>query len=335
QYLSFFSLRRSSAAPGTLTGSKTKEKRLQGGRVVQSRYLQYEKKVKKVTEMSSGGKPPEGEKPGTRRNREDSSGMAKGNLQSTMLEGPGTALPELELSAISGKHSFHPNSHSRACNSKDGPQLTDLQEAMDMMESQTLLLTLLTVKMENNLVHLEAKAEKDLQILCRERERLQAQVLQLRRQLLLSQKQQELNVALDTQIEMLSPFEAVAEQFREQYKKLATALDTTRHELPTRAIHLQGSGEELLDALQPALRTTFQLLGELGVDTTDASTQALCLLGELKDAIVKKDLELRRSVSQVLELSAEVSKEAALMNQEVWEEAQGAEACSQWYFSPD
>ncbi|XP_029415271.1 HAUS augmin-like complex subunit 8 isoform X2 [Nannospalax galili] len=268
--------------------------------------------------------------------------MAKGNLQSTMLEGPGTALPELELSAISDKSMVKKTPHvdrmmpkKAAAFKAPRKKSPDLQEAMDMMESQTLLLTLLTVKMENNLVHLEAKAEKDLQILCRERERLQAQVLQLRRQLLLSQKQQELNVALDTQIEMLSPFEAVAEQFREQYKKLATALDTTRHELPTRAIHLQGSGEELLDALQPALRTTFQLLGELGVDTTDASTQALCLLGELKDAIVKKDLELRRSVSQVLELSAEVSKEAALMNQEVWEEAQGAEACSQWYFSPD
>lgn len=55
------------------------------------------------------------------------------------------------------------------------------------------------------------------------------------------------------------------------------------------------------DALQPALRTTRQLLGELGFNTTttttDASSQALDLLGELKDVIGRKDQELRRCLS--------------------------------------
>ena len=37
----------------------------------------------------------------------------------------------------------------------------------------------------------------------------------------------------------------------------------------------------------------------------------------------------------MLELSAEASKEAALVNQEVWEEAQGLEAASQWYFNQE
>lgn len=49
------------------------------------------------------------------------------------------------------------------------------------------------------------------------------------------------------QIEMLSPFEAVASRFKEQYKTFATALDTTRHELPMRSIHLKdGDGQRLL-----------------------------------------------------------------------------------------
>ena len=51
---------------------------------------------------------------------------------------------------------------------------------------------------------------------------------------------------LPLQIEMLSPFAAVAEQFKEQYKNLATVLDGTQHELPVRGVHLQGSGKELL-----------------------------------------------------------------------------------------
>lgn len=42
-----------------------------------------------------------------------------------------------------------------------------------------------------------------------------------------------------------------------------------------------------------------------------------------------------RSFAQVMELSAEASKEAALMNQEVWEEAAGPDTPSQWYFNPD
>lgn len=37
----------------------------------------------------------------------------------------------------------------------------------------------------------------------------------------------------------------------------------------------------------------------------------------------------------MLELSAEASKEAALINQEVWEEAQGLEAPSRWYFNQE
>lgn len=43
----------------------------------------------------------------------------------------------------------------------------------------------------------------------------------------------------------------------------------------------------------------------------------------------------RRCLAQVQELSAEASKEAALINQEVWEEAQGPTLPSQWYFNQE
>lgn len=54
--------------------------------------------------------------------------------------------------------------------------------------------------MENNLTLLEEKAEKDLAAMCREKEKLQGQVLELRRQLLLQQKHEELAAALDAQV---------------------------------------------------------------------------------------------------------------------------------------
>lgn len=325
--------------------------------MVESKYLQYEKKTKKQASVSAGGKSPEGRKTSTlQKVKEDSLVMGTGGLQSTMLEGHSTAPPFLDLSSIKDTSVFRtaPQLDRTVSKKAESTSFTtqkktplpkkrqDLQETMDMMESQTLLLTLLSVKMENNLTLLEKKAEKDLAAICREKESLQQRVLELRRRLLFQQKHQELATVLDAQMEVLGPFQAVAKDFKEQYKTLATALDTTRHELPVQAIHMQGSGQELLDDLEPALKTTLQLLGELGIcslDTgaqvPDGSTQVSCLLEELRDLITKKDLELYRIFGQVLELSSQASKEAALVNQEVWEEAQGTPTCSQWYFGPD
>lgn len=48
------------------------------------------------------------------------------------------------------------------------------------------------------------------------------------------------------QIEELSPLQPVLERFKEEYKTLGRALDTTRHELPLQAVHMEGSGQELL-----------------------------------------------------------------------------------------
>lgn len=47
---------------------------------------------------------------------------------------------------------------------------------MGMRESQILLLTPLTVKMENGLSTFEEQAEKNLQIMCKEKEKLQEQM---------------------------------------------------------------------------------------------------------------------------------------------------------------
>uniref|UniRef100_H2QFQ1 HAUS augmin like complex subunit 8 n=1 Tax=Pan troglodytes TaxID=9598 RepID=H2QFQ1_PANTR len=335
--------------PTNSSSAKKKDKRVQGGRVIESRYLQYEKKTTQKAPAGDGsqtrGKMSEGgRKSSLLQKSKDSSGVGKGDLQSTLLEGHGTAPPDLDLSAINDKSiikktpqlaktiSKKPESTSFSAPRKKSP---DLSEAMEMMESQTLLLTLLSVKMENNLAEFERRAEKNLLIMCKEKEKLQEKAHDLKRRLLLSQRKRELADVLDAQIEMLSPFEAVATRFKEQYRTFATALDTTRHELPVRSIHLEGDRQQLLDALQQELVTTQRLLGELDVGDSEENVQVLDLLRELKDVTVKKDLELRRSFAQVLELSAEASKEAALANQEVWEETQGMAPPSRWYFNQD
>ncbi|CAO2612438.1 HAUS augmin-like complex subunit 8 [Lemmus lemmus] len=303
--------------------------------------------------VSAGGKSPEGRRTSTlQKNKEDSLVMGTGGLQSTMLEGHSTAPPSLDLSSIKDTSTFRTASQLDKTMSKKAESTRkktslpkkkqDLQETMDMMESQTLLLTLLSGKMEKNLTLLEKKAEKDLAAICCEKESLQRRVLELRRQLLLQQKYQELATFLDAQIELLDPFQAVAKHFKEQYKTLAIALDTTRHELPMQAIHMEGSGQELLGRNSLAVWHCLSRKEPQGSRAPysrclypDASTQVSRLLEELRDLITKKDLELYRIFGQVLELSSQASKEAALINQEVWEEAQGTPTCSQWYFSPD
>ncbi|XP_039099247.1 HAUS augmin-like complex subunit 8 isoform X1 [Hyaena hyaena] len=337
----------SSGGPGTPGGAKMKGRRTQGGRVVESRYLQYEKKTTKKASAADASKTSGKMPDGARRvhllqKSKDSSGVGKGDLQSTLLEGHGTAPPDLDLSAINDKSmvrrtpqlektmSKKTEPTSFSASQKKSP---DPSEAMEMMESQTLLLTLLAVKMENNLVPFEEKAERNLLIMCKETEKLQTKAYELKRRLLLCQRKRELADVLDAQIEMLGPYEALAERFKEQYKTFATALDATRHELPVKSIHLDGDGQQFLDGLQRELTTTRHLLGELGIGSLEENLKALCLLSELREMTQKKDLELRRSFAQVLELSAEASKEASLINQEAWEETQGLRASSQWYFS--
>ncbi|XP_038950919.1 HAUS augmin-like complex subunit 8 isoform X1 [Rattus norvegicus] len=234
-----------------------------GGRVVESQYLQYDKKTKKVSVAAKGEKPPtEGRKASTVPwSREESKVMGTSNLQSTMLEGHGLNPPDLDLSVIDDKSMSRkaPQLERSVAGTDKSTSLLrpdqkrtlrkkrrDLQETMDMMESQTLLMTLLSVKVENNLALLEEKAEKDLAAMCHEKERLQRQALELRRQLLLRQKHQELAAALDAQTEVLSPLPPVLERFKEEYKTLGRALDTTRHELSMQAVHMEGSGQELL-----------------------------------------------------------------------------------------
>ncbi|XP_029773709.1 HAUS augmin-like complex subunit 8 [Suricata suricatta] len=239
----------SSGGPGTPGGAKVKGRRTQGGRVVESRYLQYEKKTTKKASAAdvskTSGKAPESTRrvqllqksKGFHPSPGDSSGVGKGDLQSTLLEGHGTAPPDLDLSAINDKSMVRKTPQLEKTMSKKNDSTSfsasqkspDASEVMEMMESQTLLLTLLAVKVSR--------------------------------------------------------------------------------------------------ASSP------HLLGELGIGSLEENLRAVYLLSELKEMAQKKDLELRRSFAQVLELSAEASKEASLTNQEAWEETQGLRASSRWYFN--
>ncbi|XP_058513922.1 HAUS augmin-like complex subunit 8 isoform X2 [Ochotona princeps] len=309
--------------PGTSGGAKMKEKRGRGGRVVESRYLQYEKKGARKAPAADtsrcGGKAPDsGRKAGVQQSR-DGSGLGQGDLQSTMLEGHSAAPPDLDLSDIHGK--------SMTVKTPQPSKKPSRKAALSTCAPRR------KGPMEKRLAEQEQRAEQELVLLEREKERLQTESAELRRRLLLQQKQRELEAKFNAQMQVLGPLVEVADRFQEQYKALAAALDSTRHELPGRAIHLEQDGRHLLDSLQLELTTTQRLLQDLGVGPEEEKpTRALDLLRELRALATQKDLELQRSFAEVLELSAEASQEAALVNQEVLERAGGLAAPSRWYF---
>ncbi|XP_053451912.1 HAUS augmin-like complex subunit 8 isoform X4 [Nycticebus coucang] len=251
-----------SAGSGAVGGARKKERSTRGGRVVESRYMDYEKKrskkqspevdaPKSAEKISDEG----GKKPSLyQESKAESRGIRKphvtgDHLQSTFLEGHDMAPPDLDLSVIKDERMV--GQLERKTKSRKPAHMEkcpDLYKQMEMMESQTLLFILLSEKMEKGLAQFEQEAEKKLLVLDKEKEKWQKKAHDLKRRLLLCQKKRELEDVLDTQITMLSPFEEVATRFKEQYKTFATALDSTRHELPVRLVHMGRDKQQYLDA---------------------------------------------------------------------------------------
>ncbi|NWZ87273.1 HAUS8 protein, partial [Poecile atricapillus] len=201
------------------------------------------------------------------------------------------------------------------------------------LESETLLLTFLRIKAEKRVAKMEEKAEKNLLMLCEEKRRQQEKLWELKREILLEEREQKLNETLDKQIEVLSPLVAVCEQFKEQYKNFAASLDATRHELPIKNIHIEGDKQTYLDELRKQLMITQELLTDVMPNHSGDSAKALDALKELK--VVSQELSegLQRSFTDVQNLSFETSKEVSLHNQYVCEENHGVDVVKRWYFS--
>ncbi|NXI42207.1 HAUS8 protein, partial [Galbula dea] len=200
------------------------------------------------------------------------------------------------------------------------------------LESEALLLTYLRLKAGKNLAELEKKAEKNLLMLCEEKKRQQEKLHKLNSEILLQEREQKLDEALDKQVEVLSSLVPVCEQFKEQYKSFAASLDANRHELPIKNIHIEGDKQAYLDELQEQLTVTQQLLTELMPGSSEGSGKACSLLKELKEVSQQLNEELQRSFTEVQNLSFQVNKEVSLHNQEMCEKKYGLDVVKHWYF---
>ncbi|NXA90026.1 HAUS8 protein, partial [Melanocharis versteri] len=201
------------------------------------------------------------------------------------------------------------------------------------LESETLLLTFLRIKAEKKVAKMEEEAEKNLLMLCEEKRRQQQKLWELKREILLEERERKLNETLDKQIEVLSPLVAVCEQFKEQYKSFAASLDATRHELPIKNIHVEGDKQTYLDELGKQLMITQELLADVMPNHSEDSAKALGALKELKEVSQQLNKGLQRSFADVQNLSFQASKEVSLHNQYTCEENRGVDVVKHWYFN--
>ncbi|KAM5194067.1 HAUS augmin-like complex subunit 8 isoform 2-T2 [Mantella aurantiaca] len=327
-------------------------------KLVKSRYMQYDKaKIPKKTNvensiLSSVGKVLERGGSGTPSRRSvvpqrmpsamnatvaDGSLFCKEDLQSTLLEGHKFVRPELDFSVINDKVSDktpRSSSTSEQKKLKRKPALVNSvsTDVIDMYESQTLLFTYLTLKMEKNITRLTEKAERNLLLATEEKNRLQEKVYQLNRDLSLTRSEIQLNDFLQKQAEGLVPSSVAMKPFKDSYTSFAIAVDCTRHQLPINNIHVAGTRQKYLDNIQKHLSITKSLLEEAIPHSCDESIDLLAPIKSLEDIALKTDKELSRSLQQVLDLSSKVNKEISLQSQKSVEENCEVDIMKQWYF---
>ncbi|XP_018423709.1 PREDICTED: HAUS augmin-like complex subunit 8 [Nanorana parkeri] len=346
---------------GASSGDTALKKKKAAPKMVKSRYMQYDKpkaakkpNVENST-LSSAGKAPDRGGNGTPTRRSvvpqrlkapsainasvaDGNLFRKEDLQSTLLDGHKYVLPELDFSVINDKtlQKLTPKSSStseqRKLKRETAPVNNAPTDVIDMYESQTLLFTHLTLKMEKNIKRLEEKAERNLLLAIEERNRLQEKVYQLKHDLSLTRNETQLNDLLKKQAEGLVPSSAAMKQFKDSYTSFATAVDCTRHQLPINNIHVVGTRQRYLDNIQKHLSATKTLVEEAIPRSCDESIDLLATIKSLEDIALKTDTELSRSLHQILDLSSKVNKEMSLQSQKLVEENCEVDVMKQWYF---
>ncbi|XP_039622763.1 HAUS augmin-like complex subunit 8 isoform X2 [Polypterus senegalus] len=253
--------------------------------------------------------------------------MAPGKLHSSFISPLQSSIAE---SGLLEEHFARPEldiSSVRECTA----QFPDLPDSKEAIDRQTLLLAYVTAKMESNTNKLRDEAETNLLIVMDEEEKLRKKVQEQKRQLLLWEKGKELDSLLDVQIEALKPIAEFAGKFTNEYRTFATALDTTRHELPVKNIHMQRDAHTFLDEIESCLTETVKLL-ELNPERSEKNAEANQLLKSIQDSAVQVDLEVRRGLEDLLELSSLVMREGVMIHQDREEERLGMADTTSLYF---
>ncbi|XP_042339903.1 HAUS augmin-like complex subunit 8 [Plectropomus leopardus] len=238
--------------------------------------------------------------------------LGKSILQSTFSDGH-CFRPDFDISVIKDKTVIE-----NAVEPERNPE-----NEKRIIEMQTFLLAYLTAKMESNTAKLKAEAEARIMQEMEEEEALHNEVQEKKRQYLLMEKDRLANELLDLQIAALTPVAETAKHFTKDYKSFATAVDTTRHELPVKNFYIDGDRREFLDKAEACLKESETLLMECTEgDYKDNSTSLECLR-DMKTASKEISQHLSGTFSELLELSSLICRHTVHVQQATEEEQLG------------
>ncbi|KAK5931137.1 hypothetical protein CgunFtcFv8_027310 [Champsocephalus gunnari] len=321
----------SNAVKVTVSGPEKKPVKT-SGTVIKSRYMQSAEKssISKSNSLTnesfavplrpsspklSGVKPRVGTPPRRSMAPQATSGpslLGRSNLQSTFSDG----------------HCFHPNFDISVIKEK-----TIMENAAEpernpetekcIIEMQTFLLAYLTAEMESNTAKLKAAAEARILQEMEEEEALYNEVQEKKRQYLVMEKDRLAHELLDLQIAALTPVAETAKRFTKNYKSFASAVDTTRHELPVKNFYIDGDRKEFLDKSEACLKVSEKLLEQCTEgDQKDTSTSLECLR-DMKTTSKDISQQLSGTFSELLEVSSLICRHTINVHQATEEEQLG------------
>ncbi|XP_030640132.1 HAUS augmin-like complex subunit 8 [Chanos chanos] len=331
---------------GNDSGTRVKAK--SAGTIVKSRYLQTERKT--MTKNSvlnestflpprpasprvrSAQKPRAGTPP--RRSVAVMSDLTQTPMITSILDSSKSAGNVFQSTVLDG-HSIHPDFDVSVIKvlqqQQQPPPPVEPETEKKILEMQTFLLTYITAKLEHSLKLLKEEAETDLLTKAEEVEQMRARVNEKKRQYHVLEKRKQLNSLLDLQITSLTPLAAAAEQFAQEYRSFATAIDTTRHELPVKNIHIEEDRGQFLDGAVVSLKESEQILQQYTRDIpADTEVTSECLK-DMKNTAEDLSQQLHRGFSDVLELSSLVGRETVHIQQSIEEDKLGFTAAQNLY----
>ncbi|KAK2835599.1 hypothetical protein Q5P01_016083 [Channa striata] len=246
--------------------------------------------------------------------------LGKNILQSTFSDGH-YFRPDFDISVIKDKTVIE-NASEPERNPETEKRITEMK---------TFILAYLTAKMESNTAKLKAEAEMRILQEIEEEEALHNDLWEKKRKYLLAEKNRLVHELLDLQMAALTPVAEAAEQFTKDYNSFATAVDTTRHELPVKNFYIDGDRREFLDKAEVCLKQSEKLLGDcIDGDHKDNSTSLECLR-DIKMSSKDISQQLSGAFSELLELSSLVSRHTIYVQQDTEEEQLGTARTHELY----
>ncbi|KAE8294229.1 HAUS augmin-like complex subunit 8 [Larimichthys crocea] len=313
--------------------SGTAKKSVKSGTIVKSRYMQAAEKSSlsksnSVTNESIAA--PSSPKPKPRVGTPPRRSMAPQALASTMMSHesePSLLGKSILQSTFSDGHCFLPDFDISVIKGKVTENAVEPERNPEndkrLIEMQTFLLAYLTAKMESNTAKLKAEAEVRTLQEMEEEEALHNEVQEKKRQYLLMEKERLVNEILDLQIAALTPVAEAAKTFTKDYTSFATAVDTTRHELPVKNFYIDGDRREFLDKAEACLKESEKLLVECTEGGHKDSSTSLECLRDMKMTSEDISQQLSGAFSELQELSSLVCRHTIHVQQAMEEEQLG------------